>query len=65
MGVMIERKVVKSDFDSHCEIKQNLEYWMSRSAEERVEAVEILRRQFYGDTGRLQRVARVVQQAEG
>lgn len=40
--------------------REDLEYWLSRSPEERVAAVEFLRRQYYGDPGRLQRVARVI-----
>jgi hypothetical protein len=42
------------------EIKQNLEYWLSKTPEERLSAVEILRRQIYGDSKRLQRTARVI-----
>jgi hypothetical protein len=40
-----------------------LEYWLSRPVEERLRALEHLRRTFYGDTvasGRLQRVLEVV-----
>lgn len=39
----------------------DLSYWLSRSAEERVAAVEYLRKQYYGSTERLQRVAKVIQ----
>ena len=39
--------------------KADLAYWLSRTPEERIEAVELLRRQMHGDPGRLQRVARV------
>ncbi len=46
------------------EIKQNLEYWLSKSPEERIETVEILRRRVYGNTERLQRVARVIQRPQ-
>ena len=41
----------------------DLEYWLSKSPEERIEAVEILRRQTDGNTERLQRVIRIIQQA--
>jgi hypothetical protein len=34
---------------------------LARTPEERVQAVELLRRQRHGSTGRLQRIARVVQ----
>jgi hypothetical protein len=42
------------------EIKQNLEYWLSRPASERLEAVQILRRQAYGDTGRIKKVVKII-----
>ena len=45
--------------------RRDLAYWLSRTPEERVSAVEILRRQVYGNTARLQRVARIVQRAQG
>ena len=41
----------------------DLEYWLSKSPEERIEAVEILRKQTDGNTERLQRVVRIIQQA--
>ena len=37
----------------------DLEYWLSRTPQERFSAVEILRRQVYGDSERLQRVVTV------
>jgi hypothetical protein len=39
----------------------DLAYWMNRSPEERISAVEILRRQYYGSSERLQRVCRIVE----
>ena len=69
---MIRKIVRKYDLDHYSEIKQNLEYWLSRPPEERLAAVDALRREYYGDSHRLQRVARVVlrqkspgQQAQG
>jgi len=62
---MIGKVVQIHRMDSYSEIRQNLEYWLSRPPEERLAAVDELRREFYGDTHRLQRVARVVQQAQG
>ncbi len=41
--------------------KDDLEYWLNRPTEERVSAVELLRRQFYGSSERLQRVSRIVE----
>ena len=58
---MIRKTVQKHKMDRDFEIRQNLEYWLSRPPEERIEVVEILRKQVYGeDTPRLQRVVRVV-----
>ena len=61
---MIRKIIKKYDLDNYSEIKQNLEYWLSRPPEERLAAVDALRREYYGDTQRLQRVARVVQQTQ-
>jgi hypothetical protein len=61
---MIRKIVKKHDLDNFSEIKQNLEYWLSRPPEERLAAVDTLRREYYGDSHRLQRVVRVVQQAQ-
>jgi hypothetical protein len=62
---MIRKVVQIHRMDGYSEIRQNLEYWLSRPPEERIAAVEELRRQVYGDSHRLQRVARVVQQTQG
>ena len=62
---MIRKIVQIHPMDGYSEIQQNLEYWLSRPPEERIAAVEELRRQVYGDSHRLQRVARVVQQTQG
>ena len=59
---MIRKIVQKHDLDKHSEIKQNLKYWLSRPPEERLAAVDTLRREYYGDSPRLQRVARVINQ---
>ena len=61
----MDRKTVqKHDMENYSEIRQNLEYWLSRPPEERLAAVDNLRRQYYGDSHRLQRVVRVIQQAQ-
>ena len=62
---MIRKIVQKHDLDNFSEIEENLEYWLSRPPEERLAAVDALRHQYYGDSHRLQRVARVIQQAQG
>ncbi|MCK9555767.1 hypothetical protein M0R36_08150 [bacterium] len=43
--------------------KDDLAYWLSKTPEERIEAVEILRKQFNGSAARLQRTVRVIKQA--
>lgn len=40
----------------------DLAYWLSKSPEKRIEAVEILRKQFNGTAKRLQRIIRIIQQ---
>lgn len=40
-----------------------LAYWLSRPPRERIEAVEILRKQFNGNTEGFQRIIRIIQQA--
>ncbi len=62
---MIRKVVQKHWMDDYSEIRQNLEYWLSRPPEERLAEVDELRRDYYGDSHRLQRVARVIQQAQG
>jgi len=60
------RKVAKLyHMDAYDEVRENLRYWLSRPPEERLAAVDELRRQAYGDSQRLQRVVRVVQQSQG
>jgi hypothetical protein len=55
-------KVVrKISFDNLQSARVDLSYWLSRPAAERVAAVDYLRKQYYGSTERLQRVARVIQ----
>jgi hypothetical protein len=57
-------KVVKvkniNDKSTHLD---DLKYWLNKSHEERVAAVDYLRRQFHGSTERLQRVARIIQRS--
>lgn len=57
---MIE-KVVKRKNLRDSSVKEDLEYWLSKPPEERVAAVDYLRKQHYGYTPRLQRSARVIQ----
>ena len=45
---MIEKVVKKRRLEDFSEIKEDLAYWLSKSPEERVAAVELLRRQRHG-----------------
>lgn len=56
----IEKVVRRSRLDDRSTALEDLAYWLSKTPEERVAAVDQLRRQYYGDSVRLQRVARVV-----
>ena len=58
---MIQKVVQKRNLTIYSQAKEDLAYWLSQSPEERVLAVDYLRRQYHGSTERLQRVARVVQ----
>lgn len=63
--VMIEKVVHKYKLQDYDEVRANLEYWLSRPASERVDAVEFYRRQVYGSLPRLQRVIRVIKRSQG
>jgi hypothetical protein len=60
---MIKKVVRKSSLYSLNSAKDDLLYWLSRPAEERVATVDYLRKQYYGSTERLQKVARVIQRS--
>ena len=61
---MIEKVVRKGNMKDVIEVHENLAYWLSRTPEERVAAVEYLRRQHNGSSARLQRSARVIQRSQ-
>jgi len=58
---MIIKMVHKKNLNNKQSAQDDLSYWLSRPAEERVATVDYLRKQYYGSTERLQRVARVIQ----
>ena len=60
---MIRKIVNKYRMDSMSEIEENLRHWLSRPSHERLAAIDYLRHQIYGDTERLQRVARVIKRS--
>lgn len=58
------KKVVKKCKLQKNSVKDDLKYWLGKTPEERISAVEILRRQYNGNSKRLQRVARVIKRAK-
>jgi hypothetical protein len=58
---MIQKIVKKFRINDISSAKDDLAYWLSKSPEDRVSAVEYLRRQYHGNTARLQRSARIIQ----
>ena len=60
---MIQKTVTKRSVQDFSSTKEDLTYWLSKTPEERVATVDYLRKQYYGDAARLQRVARVVQRS--
>ena len=58
---MIQKIVKKYHLQDRTTTQEDLAYWLSKTPEERVATVDYLRTQYYGNTPRLQRVARVVQ----
>jgi hypothetical protein len=61
---MIAKVVRKGNLKDFSEVKANLVYWLSKTSDERVSAVEYLRRQLNGSAARLQRSARVIQRSQ-
>jgi len=60
---MIKKVVKIKNLNDKDLILDDLKYWLSKSPEERIAAVDYLRRQCHGSSGRLQRVVRVVQRS--
>ncbi len=58
---MIQKIVKKYHLQERATTQADLAYWLNKTPEERVAIVDYLRRQYYGNATRLQRVARVVQ----
>lgn len=59
---MIKKVVTKRNIND-LSSDDDLNYWQKRSPEERITAVEILRRQHHGSSERLQRSARVIERS--
>jgi hypothetical protein len=58
---MLKTEVKKRRLSTYSSIRDNLDYWMGKTPKERVAAVEYLRKQYNGNSGRLQRFARIIQ----
>jgi hypothetical protein len=61
---MITKVVRKKNLKQFSEVEENLAYWLSKTSDERISAVEYLRRQVNGSSARLQRSARVIQRSQ-
>ena len=57
---MIKKVIRKGNLHSLQSAGEDLAYWLTRPAEERVATVDYLRKQYYGNSARLQRVARII-----
>jgi hypothetical protein len=62
---MIEKTVKRFDVQKDSSIRDDLVFWLSKTPRERIAAIEFLRGQYHGGSARLQRSARVIQQARG
>ena len=60
---MIEKVVTKYNLQDWCKVKDDLNYWLSKTPQQRIEAVEYLRSQYYGNSAGLQRTVRVVERS--
>ena len=56
---MIKKIVTIKNLQESSSVKDDLAYWLKKQPEERVAAIDYLRKQYYGSTARLQRFARV------
>ena len=61
---MLQKVVKKTLLTGFSEVRENLSYWLSKSHEERIAAVEFLRRQHNGSRTRLQRSAHVTKRTQ-
>ena len=60
---MIEKVVRKVGLKEPSDTQLDLAHWLKMTPEDRVSAVEFLRRQIYGSAARLQRTARIIQRS--
>ena len=62
---MIKKIIKKRQLTCNSDYLDDLNYWRNRSPEERVAAVDFLRKQHHGYSERLQRSVRIIQQKQG
>lgn len=62
---MIQKIVTKLSLNDAALRNDDLTFWLGKSPEERVAAIDYLRRQYHGTTKRLQRSARVIERTQG
>ena len=60
----MKKVVTKRNLKDNSQL-EDLAFWLSQPPDERISAVELLRRQYHGSSERLQRVARVIQRPSG
>jgi hypothetical protein len=65
MVTQMDKVVVRGQLGDRDDRLEDLRYWLAQTPDERISCVEILRRQNYGDTPRLQRVAQVIRGLPG
>jgi len=61
---MIEKVIKKTSLGDKNAALDDLAYWLSKTPEERVAAVDYLRKQAHGDMGRIQKVACVIERPQ-
>lgn len=61
LQAMAVKAVFKQDLSACNEVQQNLAFWLSKAPEERISAVEFLRKQIHGNLPRLQRTFQIIQ----
>jgi hypothetical protein len=61
--MMIQKTFKIKEMKHYNSIKDDLDFWLDKSPEKRVAAVDFLRGQYHGSSARLQKVARVIQRS--
>jgi hypothetical protein len=60
---MIEKVVFKCGLREWSKLKNDLSYWLRQTAQDRIAAVDYLRRQYYGSSAGFQRTAKVAKRS--